>query len=173
MGLKDIVQNNFLFLLASGFAAGASTSWIVAEKVRVDPIEMEKQHLVARLDRIENFDIPQLATNNRTILEPSMQCEIVELYKRLEIAIEKADLVEITSFYAKDYRPSLHDRNIVFQAYEELLGKTVFFHISSIIYCDDGGVTVYVKAFLTSSKGKFIKSKDSLILIDGVWKFVK
>ena len=172
MSLKDKIQDNIVLLIASVFATGVSTGWLVAEKVRVYPIEKEKQHLVARLDRIETYDIPNLLAKNPSILEPRKQYEIVKLYERLSMAIEKADLDEITSFYAKNYRQSEHDRNIVFQGYKNLLGKKVFFHISLIRYCDDGRVAAHVKAFFPPG-GNYIDSKDILVFIDNDWKFVQ
>ncbi len=170
MGLKDKIENNAVFLIAGAFAAGVAMGWVVIEKARINPIEQEKKNLVARLDRLEKYDIPSLVKGNILLLEPRQQCEIVRLYERLSIAIEKADSKEIATFYAKDYTSSLADKNAVFRAYKNLLGKKVLFYVQLIRHSDDGTVSVNVKAFYQS--GNYMDSRDTLVFRNNDWKFV-
>jgi hypothetical protein len=170
MGLKEKIQDNVVVLVAGAFVAGASMAWLVAEKVRVQPMEIEKTSLVARIERLEKHDIPHLLRSNPALLEPRRQCEIVQFYDRLSMAIEKGDRQQIEELYSESYRSVLGGKITVVSSYKRLFGKKVFFYVASVRHNDNGTVSVNVKAFY--ELGNHIDSNDTLVCIDNSWKFV-
>jgi hypothetical protein len=169
MGLKEKIENNAIFLIATAFAAGVSLGWAVTEKIRVNPVELQKKELIDRIEHIETRDIPNLIAGHLSSIEPRRQCEIVDLYDQLSIAIEKGNLEEISNFYAANYKPTDADNDKVLQSYKHLLGKKVFFYIPLIKYNDDRTVSVIVKAFYQS--GNYLDSKDTLTFTTNGWRF--
>ena len=170
VSLRQRIENNAMTLIAGAFACGVSMGWLVSEKVRVNPCQLENKQLSAKLERLEQYDIPNLLKGNSPVLEPQQQCEIVRIYEELSIAIEKADQKAVFSLYANNYS-SATSKDIVLRGYRNLLGKKLLFYISLIRHNDDGTVAVNVKAFLPS--GKYIDSKDTLVFGDSGWKFVR
>lgn len=164
MRLKERIENNAVLLIAAAFAAGASLAWVVADEIRVKPIQ-------ARMERPEKYDIPSLVRGSLAVPEPRQQCEIVKLYEQLSIAIETRDDQRVSEFYSKNYRSEIVSRYTLLQSYEDLAGKRILFYVSLIRHNDDGTVTANVKAFLPS--GQYIDSKDTLIYENTGWKFVE